>query len=171
MNPVPRNVDLIGVPLACCLGRGPDRLLQLGGPPGKVEPRRTVLVGIRNLDDREKDLVRSSGVHAFTMMEIDRRGIFAVTEEALELATAGGARLHLSFDVDAVDPSVAPGVGTPVQGGLSYREAHLIMETAADSGALWALDLVEVNPILDRANATAAFAAELVASALGKQIL
>jgi len=160
-----------GMPLAACLGQGPRALAEIGGSEPSVSPERTVLLGIRNLDEKEKQIVRNSGVHAFTMTEIDRRGIFEVFQEALELATAGGARLHLSFDLDSVDPTVAPGVGTPVRGGLSYREAHLIMETAAECGALTTLDLVEVNPILDTRNATAELAVELALSAIGQRIL
>lgn len=160
-----------GMPLAACLGRGPGELVEIGGSEPSATPERTVLLGIRNLDDEEKRIVRASGVHAFTMTDIDRRGIFEVFREALELATADGARLHLSFDLDSVDPRTAPGVGTPVRGGLSYREAHLIMEMAAECGALTTLDLVEVNPILDTRNATAELAVELALSAIGQRIL
>jgi arginase len=160
-----------GMPLAACLGRGPRELTAIGGAQPSVTPERTVLLGIRNLDETEKQLVRDSGVHAFTMTEIDQRGLFPVLREALDIATAGGARLHLSFDLDSVDPAIAPGVGTPVRGGLSYREAHLIMETAAECGALTTLDLVEVNPILDTRNATAELAVELALSAIGQRIL
>lgn len=160
-----------GMPLAACLGKGPAELIGIGGDEPSVTNERTVLLGIRNLDDTEKQIVRDSGVHAFTMSEIDRRGIFEVFQEALAIATADGARLHLSFDLDSVDPAVAPGVGTPVVGGLSYREAHLIMEMAAECGALTTLDLVEVNPILDTGNATAELATELALSAIGQRIL
>ena len=130
-----------------------------------------MLVGIRNLDDREKDVVRASGVHVFTMTDIDRRGMASVVEEAVDLASAGTAGLHVSFDLDVCDPGVAPGVGTPVRGGLSYREAHMIMELVADAGRLVSMDLVEVNPTLDIRNTTAEFATELALSALGKNIL
>ena len=160
-----------GMPLAACLGNGPRELTGIGGDQPSVTPQRTVLLGIRNLDETEKQLVRDSGVHAFTMTEIDQRGLFPVFREALDIATAGGAWLHLSFDLDSVDPTIAPGVGTPVRGGLSYREAHLIMETAAECGALTTLDLVEVNPILDNRNATAELAVELALSAIGQRIL
>jgi arginase len=160
-----------GMPLAACLGDGPPELIRIGGEEPSVTPERTVLLGIRNLDEKEKQLVRDAGVHAYTMSEIDQRGLFAVFREALDIATADGARLHLSFDLDAVDPDVAPGVGTAVRGGLSYREAHLIMETAAECGALTTLDLVEVNPILDTRNATAELAVELALSAIGQRIL
>ena len=160
-----------GMPLAACLGKGPRELAEIGGREPSVLPQRTVLLGIRNLDEKEKQIVRDSGVHAYTMSEIDRRGIYEVFREALAIATADGAWLHLSFDLDSVDPTIAPGVGTPVRGGLSYREAHLIMETAAECGALTTLDLVEVNPILDTGNATAELATELALSALGQRIL
>ena len=160
-----------GMPLAVCLGNGPRQLVEIGGAVPSVAPERTVLLGVRNLDEVEKQIVRDSGVHVFTMLEIDQRGLYEVVQEALELATADGAWLHLSFDLDSVDPRVAPGVGTPVQGGFSYREAHLIMETVSESEALRTVDLVEVNPVLDTANITAKLATELGLSAAGKRIL
>jgi arginase len=159
-----------GMPLAALLGSEPHELARIGGFHPKVSPERTVLVGIRNLDDREKQILRASGVTVFTMKEIDRAGIVPIVEEALRLAGEGTAGIHVSFDLDACDPSIAPGVGTPVKGGLDYREAHVLMELVADSGRLTALDLVEVNPILDVRNSTAELAVELVLSALGKQI-
>ena len=127
-----------------------------------------MLVGIRNLDDREKDQIRAAGVHVFTMKDVDRDGIARVAERAIALASEGTGGLHVSFDLDVCDPSVAPGVGTPVRGGLDYREAHMLMELVADSQRLVALDLVEVNPTLDVRNTTAEFAVELALSALGK---
>jgi len=130
-----------------------------------------VLVGIRNLDQREKEQIKASGVHVFTMKDIDRDGIAKVAERAIELASEGTGGIHVSFDMDVCDPLIAPGVGTPVKGGFDYREAHMIMELVADSGQLVALDLVEVNPTLDIRNATAEFATELALSALGKGIL
>jgi arginase len=160
-----------GMPLACVLGTGPAELVRVGGFAPKADPERCAVVGLRNLDEREKDAVRRSGVHAYTMKDIDGRGIAAVVDEALSRICAGGAALHLSFDIDAVDPGVAPGVGTPVKGGLSYRESHLLMEMAADGERLVALDVVEVNPILDAHNATAILGVELILSALGKKIL
>lgn len=160
-----------GMPLAACLGRGPSKLVRIGGVEPSIAPERTVLLGIRDLDEKEKQMVHDSGVHAFTMLEIDQRGLYKVLQDALDLATADGAWLHLSFDLDSVDPRVAPGVGTPVPGGLSYREAHLIMETASGSEALKTVDLVEVNPVLDTANATAKLATGLALSAVGKRIL
>jgi len=160
-----------GMPLACVLGNGPAELVNIGGFSPKVDSKRCAVIGLRNLDEREKDIVRQSGVHAYTMKDIDRRGLAVVMEEALAALCDGGAALHVSFDMDGVDPSVSPGVGTPVRGGLSYREAHLIMEMAADTQRLVALDLVEVNPILDNQNATAILGCELILSALGKKIL
>ncbi len=160
-----------GMPLAALLGQEPGELTGIGGFAPKAVPSRTVLVGVRNLDARERELVAASGVHVFTMKDIDREGIAAVTERALALAGDGGAGVHVSFDLDACDPAIAPGVGTPVKGGLDYREAHALMEIVADSGRLVSLDMVEVNPILDVRNETAALAVELVLSALGLRIL
>ena len=131
----------------------------------------TVLVGIRNLDEQEKDQIRASGVHVFTMKDIDRHGIATIAERAIGLASTATGGIHVSFDLDVCDPVIAPGVGTPVKGGLDYREAHMAMEMVADSGLLRALDLVEVNPILDDRNMTAVLGVELAASALGQKIL
>ena len=134
-------------------------------------PDRTVLIGIRNLDEREKERIRESGVHVFTMKDIDRAGIAATVEQAIAIAGKDAGGIHVSFDLDVCDPSIAPGVGTPVKGGFNYREAHMFMEMVADSGLLRALDLVEVNPILDDRNTTAILGAELASSALGQRIL
>lgn len=160
-----------GMPLAALLGQEPAELARLGGFAPKVRPEHTVLIGIRNLDEREKHIVRDSRVHVFTMKDIDRAGIATITEQALAIAGAGTAGVHMSFDLDVCDPSIAPGVGTPVKGGLDYREAHMLMEIIADSGLLRALDLVEVNPILDDRNTTAVLGVELALSALGQKIL
>jgi arginase len=159
-----------GMPLAALLGQEPRELAAIGASPS-VRPEHTVLVGIRNLDDREKDQIRAAGVHVFTMKDVDRDGIARVAERALALASDGTGGLHVSFDLDVCDPSVAPGVGTPVRGGLDYREAHMLMELVADAQRLVALDLVEVNPTLDVRNTTAEFAVELALSALGKRII
>jgi arginase len=158
-----------GMPLAALLGQEPIELASIGSTPS-VLPDNTVLVGIRNLDEREKEQIRASGVHVFTMKDIDRHGIANVAERALALAARGTGGIHVSFDMDVCDPTVAPGVGTPVKGGFDYREAHMIMELVADSGQLVALDLVEVNPTLDIRNTTAEFGSELALSALGKRI-
>jgi arginase len=160
-----------GMPLAALLGPEPAELSRIGGFSPKVRPEHTVLIGIRNLDDREKEIVRESRVHVFTMKDIDRNGIASVVEQAIAIAGTGTGGIHVSFDLDVCDPTIAPGVGTPVKGGLDYREAHMVMEIVADSGLLLALDLVEVNPILDDRNTTAQLAAELAASALGQKIL
>jgi arginase len=161
--------DVHGMPLAALLGQEPVELASIGSTPS-VLPQHTVLVGIRNLDQREKEAIRASGVHVFTMKDIDRDGIATVAERALALAARDTGGIHVSFDMDVCDPSIAPGVGTPVKGGFDYREAHLIMELVADSGQLVALDLVEANPTLDIRNTTAELGTELALSALGKKI-
>jgi len=160
-----------GMPLAALLGSEPHELATVGGTVPAVRPEHTVLLGIRNLDEREKDRIRAAGVHVLTMKDIDREGMAAVAARAIALAGSGTGGIHVSFDLDVCDPSLAPGVGTPVKGGLNYREAHLIMEMVADSGRLRALDLVEINPTLDIRNTTAELATELALSALGKRIL
>ena len=160
-----------GMPLAALLGTGPAELAHFAGPTPAVSAKHTVLVGIRNLDDVEKKIVRASNVHTFTMKEVDRLGIAEVMERAIALATKGTGGFHVSYDLDVCDPTVAPGVGTPVKGGLSYREAHVVMEVVAESGKMTSLDLVEVNPTLDIRNTTAELGTELALSALGKSIL
>jgi arginase len=160
-----------GMPLAALLGPEPAELSRIGGFSPKVLPSNTVLIGIRNLDEREKERIRDAGVHVFTMKDIDRSGIAAVVEQALAIAGESTGGVHVSFDLDVCDPTIAPGVGTPVKGGLDYREAHMVMEIVADSGLLRALDLVEVNPILDDRNTTAILGVELALSALGQKII
>ena len=160
-----------GMPLAALLGPEPAELSRIGGFTPKVLPSHTVLIGIRNLDDREKERIRDAGVHVFTMKDIDRSGIAVVVEQALAIAGKDTGGIHVSFDLDVCDPTIAPGVGTPVKGGLDYREAHMVMEIVADSGLLRALDLVEVNPILDDRNTTAILGVELALSALGQKII
>ena len=159
-----------GMPLAALLGQEPHELASIGKPPS-VSAEHTVLVGIRNVDEDEKSHIRASGVHVFTMKDIDSQGIATIAERAIEIASAGTGGIHVSFDLDVCDPAIAPGVGTPVRGGFDYRESHVIMEVVADSNRLVALDLVEVNPTLDNRNTTAEFATELALSALGKRIL
>ena len=160
-----------GMPLAALLGSEPAELAQFSDQRPAVLAKHTVLVGVRNLDDVEKTIVRGSTVHVFTMKEIDRLGIAEVMERAVEIASKGTGGFHVSYDLDVCDPLVAPGVGTPVKGGLSYREAHVVMETVAESGKLTSFDLVEVNPTLDVRNTTAELGTELALSALGKSIL
>jgi arginase len=159
-----------GMVLAAALGLAGDSFSRDGWPLPAVEVGKIALVGVRSLDEGERELVRRLDAKVITMSEIDRIGIEPCMREAIAHA-AGAAFLHVSFDMDVVDPDYAPGVGTPVRGGLSYREAHLAMETVAESGLLDSMDVVEVNPILDRENATGQLAVELVASALGARIL
>jgi arginase len=160
-----------GMPLASLLGSEPAELARIGGFSPKVTADHTVLIGVRNLDARERERIRDAGVRVFTMKEIDRNGIASVVEQAIAIAGNGRAGVHVSFDLDVCDPAIAPGVGTPVKGGLDYREAHMVMEMVADSGQLLALDLVEVNPVLDDRNMTAILGAELASSALGQKII
>lgn len=159
-----------GMPLAALLGHGHPDLVNLGREGPKLRAEDVVMIGIRDLDPAERRSLRASGITVFTMREVDERGIGPVTRAALE-HLAHVDRLHVSLDVDAVDPSIAPGVGTPVPGGLTYREAHLLMEILADCGCVTSVDVTEVNPILDVANRTGEMAVELVASLLGKAIL
>ena len=160
-----------GMPLACSIGLGPRELSHLGGYAPKVDPANVAIIGLRSVDEAERELVRAAGVHAFTMRDLDERGLRRVIQEAIERVSKGTAGFHLSFDMDAVDPSEAPGVGTPVRGGITYREAHLAMETICDSGRMTSMEIVEVNPVLDEANRTALLGVELVMSAMGKRIL
>jgi arginase len=158
-----------GMPLAAALGACGFELEGFAAPPW-VDPSRVALVGVRLLDPYEKDLIKDRGLAVFTMADIDRRGIAGVMREALDVVRGPGY-VHLSLDADVCDPEIAPGVGTPVKGGLSYREAHLAMELIAEAGILSSMEIVEVNPILDHADATAQLAVDLVASALGARIL
>jgi arginase len=163
--------NIHGMPLACLVGMGPPELVDLAGYRPKVAPQNAVIVGLRDVDQTEKGWVRASGVHAFTMRDIDERGLRAVMEEAIGLASEGTAGFHLSLDMDFIDPQDAPGVGTPVRGGATYREAHLAMEMICDSQRMLPLEVVEVNPVIDEGNRTADLAVELVMSGLGKRIL
>jgi arginase len=160
-----------GMPLACVVGIGPPELTRLFGYQPKVDPQNTVVAGLRDVDEIEKPHVRDSGVRAYTMRDIDERGLRAVMEEAIAAATDGTAGFHLSLDMDFVDPKDAPGVGTPVRGGATYREAHLAMEMICDSRRMLSMEVVEVNPVIDEVNRTADLAVELVMSGLGKRIL
>ena len=160
-----------GMPLAALLGPEPAELSGIAGFSPTVDPSRTVVLGARNLDPGERRRILDSGIHVFTMNDIDRKGLAAVADRAIDLAGAGTLGIHVSLDLDACDPTIAPGVGTAVKGGLSYRETHMLMELVAESGKMISLDLVEVNPILDTQNATARLGVELALSALGQTIL
>ncbi|HCF84199.1 MAG TPA: arginase, partial [Ktedonobacter sp.] len=160
-----------GMILSALAGIGHSSLTNVGGWQPKIHTESIVVVGARDLDSGEQALLREHSIHVFTMSEIDQLGISEVMRQALTIAGDHNDGIHLSLDMDALDPKEAPGVGTPVRGGLTYREAHLAMELIADSGKLISMDVVEVNPILDRENATALLAVELVLSALGKKIL
>jgi arginase len=163
--------NIHGMPLACIAGLGPPALSELAGYQPTVAPRNIVIVGLRDVDQMEKPQVRDTGVRAFTMRDIDERGLRSVMEEAIRLAGDGTAGFHLSLDMDFVDPADAPGVGTPVRGGATYREAHLALEMICDSGRMLSMEVVEVNPVIDEINRTADLAVELVLSGLGKRIL
>jgi arginase len=162
--------NLHGMPLAALMGLGSPELVNLGHLGPKLEPSQVVIIGIRDVDPQEREAINNSGVGVYTMREIDERGMAAVAHEALE-RLGHVDRIHISLDMDSLDPSEAPGVGTPVPGGLTYREAHLLMEIVADCACVGSLDVVEINPILDHRNHTAEIAVELIASMLGQSIL
>jgi arginase len=163
--------NIHGMPLAVSLGYGhPDLVNCLGFAP-KVRPENVVIIGARELDDGERKLIRELGIRVFSMHDIDRVGMGAVMEEALAIVTRGTDGVHLSLDLDGLDPKDAPGVGTPVEGGLTYRESHLAMEMLAEAGVLTSAEFVEVNPILDHGNRTAKVAVALIESAFGKQVV
>jgi arginase len=163
--------NIHGMPLAAVLGLGPPELSKLSSALHRIRPRNVALVGIRSVDAGERKHLKSTGVNVYTMTDIDRHGIHRIMRKAIADVTDGTDFFHVSLDLDAVDPTVAPGVGTPVKGGLDYREAHLVMESIAESQAMTSMDVVEVNPVLDAHNISAEFAVELVQSAFGKQIL
>lgn len=162
--------NIHGMPLAVLLGDGNKSLVNVGRKGPKIQAGNVVMIGQRDLDPGEKKRLKQSGITIFTMRDIDEQGISAVADKAL-MKLAHLKRIHLTLDMDVVDPAVAPGVGTPVPGGLTYREAHLLMELVADSNKMTSMDLVEINPILDEGNKTAGLAVELTLSALGKSIL
>jgi arginase len=162
--------NIHGMPLAASLGLGAIELTSVGGDFKKLAPQDVVLIATRDLDDGERKLIKQLGINIFTMEEIDKHGMSMVMARALR-KLKGVDHLHVSFDLDAVDPQVSPGVGTPVRGGLNYREAHLIMETLNQSGIMSSLEMVEANPILDNRNQSAEFAVELIQSGFGKKIL
>jgi arginase len=160
-----------GMPLGAVMGLFESPLTDLYGFTPKVQPQNCVLVGVRDVDNYERENIRKSGVHVFTMRDIDERGMRTVMEEALRLAGRGTVGYHVSLDLDWIDPEDAPGVGTPVWGGATYREGHLAMEIIADHGRMLSFEMVEVNPVLDERNQTAELAVELALSAFGKKIL
>jgi arginase len=162
--------NIHGMPLATLLGAGLPKLVDIGRPGPKLKPEDVVVIGLRELDAGEKVQLKSSGIQVYTMREIDERGIHAVTREALQ-RLGSHRRLHVSLDLDVLDPAEAPGVGTAAPGGLSYREAQLVCELIADTGRLTSVDLVEINPILDEHNRTSTLAVALTASLFGKSIL
>jgi arginase len=160
-----------GMPLACCIGLGPPELSGIDGFAPKIAPENVAIIALRSVDSDERTNIQRTGVRAYTMRDVDERGLRAVMQEAIEVVSNGTAGFHLSYDMDSVDPHEAPGVGTPVKGGLTYREAHLAMEVICDCDCMIGLEVVEVNPVIDEANRTAILATELVMSALGKRIL
>jgi arginase len=160
-----------GMPLAAIMGLGPPELANIFGFSPKVKPENCVLVGVRDIDAVERQNVHRAGIEVFTMRDIDERGMRTVIEEALRMAGRGTAGYHVSLDMDWIDPEDAPGVGTPVRGGATYREAHLAMEIIADHGRMLSFEIVEVNPVIDEHNRTAELAVELALSAFGKKIL
>jgi arginase len=163
--------NIHGMPLACSIGIGPPELANLGGYSPKIDPMNVAIVGLRSVDQTEREHVRRTGVNAYTMRDLDERGLREVILEAIERASKNTAGFHVSFDMDVVDPSEAPGVGTPVRGGMTYREAHLAMEIIGDSGRMTSMEIVEVNPVMDEVNRTAELGVELVMSAMGQRIL
>jgi arginase len=161
-----------GMPLAALVGLGPESLGNIFGYSPKIAAENTVLIGVRDIDAAERDNIRRAGIaEVFTMRDIDERGMRTVMEEALRAASEGTVGYHVSLDMDWIDPEDAPGVGTPVRGGATYREAHLAMEIIADHGRMVSFEMVEVNPVIDEHNRTADLAVELACSAFGKKIL
>ncbi|MFC7441653.1 arginase [Laceyella putida] len=163
--------NIHGMSLAVCLGVGHPDLVQIGGYMPKVRPENTVIIGARELDPGERDLIAQLGIKVFTMHEIDRLGMARVMDEAISLISHDTDGVHLSLDLDGLDPKDAPGVGTPVQGGITYRESHLAMEMLAEAGIITSAEFVEVNPILDRENQTAKVAVALMGSVFGQKVL
>ena len=163
--------NIHGMPLAHLLGRGDEDLKSILGFSPKISPENVALIGVRDIDAGERKIIRESGIRAYTMREIDERGMAAVAREALEVVNNGTAGFHVSFDVDGCDPSVIPGSGTLVPGGVNYREAHLLLEYCADSGSLISMEVVELNPFIDDGNVSAERTLQLILSAMGKSIL
>jgi arginase len=163
--------NIHGMPLAHILGNGDPDLAGIMGFSPKVRPENVALIGIRSIDSNERKIIRESGIKAFTMRDIDEQGMARIASQALEVVTDGTAGFHISFDVDGCDPSFIPGTGTQVPGGVSFREAHLMLEYFADSGEICGLEVVELNPFLDHKNLSAERTLELILSAMGKSIL
>lgn len=163
--------NIHGMPLAVSMGLGSPKLTSLLGDFRKVEPHNVAIIGARSVDQGERDLIRDLSVQVYTMLDIDKEGIFHVIDKVLTYFSANVDYVHVSFDLDSVDPTIAKGVGTPVPGGLSYREAHLIMEMVAERGKMGSLEVAEVNPILDDHNQSAVFATDIICSCMGKRIL
>jgi arginase len=163
--------NIHGMALAASLGLGHPELIGLSGLSPKIRPEHCALIGVRSIDPREKDNIQALNFPVYTMTDIDRQGVDPIIRNILKRMRHEVDWLHVSFDLDSVDPSVAPGVGTPVSGGLTYRETHLIMETIADMASITSMDVAEVNPVLDNMNQSAEFAADIIASCLGKRIL
>lgn len=163
--------NIHGMPMAAIAGYGPPELTEIAGFKPKIEPRSISMVGIRDLDSKERRMIKEAGIHVFTMRDIDERGMREVMTEAIRFATDDTAGVAVSLDMDFVDPTDAPGVGTPVRGGVTYREAHLALEMIADSKSMVSFELVEINPVIDLHNTTATLGVELVLSGLGKKIL
>jgi len=163
--------NIHGMPLAASLGLGNKKLVNLYGFSPKLEPKNCALIGIRSIDDAEKRTIKKMKIPISTMADIDKTGIYRIMVKVLKHFKESVDHIHISFDVDSVDPTIASGVGTPVPGGLSYREAHLIMESIAECGCMSSLEVTEVNPILDIQNKTAVFTTDVIASSMGQRIL
>jgi len=163
--------NIHGMPVAVSLGIGIPELTSIGGKEPKLLPEQLVYIGLRSVDEGERALIKKLGIEAHTMADLDKEGTFNVITKAIASLSEKVDHLHVSFDLDSVDPTIASGVGTPVPGGLTYREAHIIMEAIADTGYMSSMEIAEVNPILDIRNSSAEFAAELIASSMGKRIL
>lgn len=163
--------NIHGMPLATLIGMGHPRLVEMGGFSPKVEPRNVALIGIRDIDETERRIVKASGVHAYTMRDVDERGMRAILQESIGFVTDGTAGFHVSFDLDGMDPRDVPGTGTPVKGGINWREANLLMEMVSDTGKMTSLEITELNPILDVKNQSGEVAVDVILSAFGKRIL
>jgi len=163
--------NIHGMPLATVLGNGHPRLVEMGGFSPKVEAGNTCLIGIRDIDANEREIVKQSGIHVYTMRDVDERGIRAIMQESIAFVTDGTAGFHVSYDLDSMDPGCVPGTGTPVKGGLSWREANLLMEMLSDTGEMRSLEVTELNPILDVKNQSGEVAVDVIQSAFGKRIL